>query len=434
METCGAPIDPNAALLDCRNAMRDTVRLNRLSAILDEQAPVPVVADRVLLALSELFAADVAVLLLAPEPGSRRLRALAGIGLPEDSGEGGFSGDENGYAAAVMRGRSPVLVDSAREDARMEPRLRELGVETAVWAPIHGSLGALGTLVLARCTPDPFPRSDGDLLTAMAHRVALVLERAAAGEERARLAALLRQADKDESLHRMAGAIAHHINNRLTAVLGYLDLAAYAAATGGDAREPIRLGIEATKKASWVGKVMLDYLGEGFRPRGRVEVGALCREVLEAARACMPEGVRLLGDLPGPGDGPLPVLGDAGDVKRVLESFLGNAMEALTGEGEVRLTVRKVAWEDVGASPLLAPGWVPASGAYVRLEVADTGCGMAPEVLQSAFDPFFTTKFLGRGLGLPVALGIVRAHGGTVSVDSEPGRGSTIRAFLPLET
>ena len=420
------------ALEEYRIAVRDTMRLNRLSAILDDPAPVPVVADRVILALSELFAADVAVLLLAPGPGSRHLRTLAAIGLPEEFGEEPFSGAEDGLAATAMRSRSPVLVDSAQEDARTDPRLRDLGVETAVWLPIPGSLGALGALLLARCSRFPFSRSDGDLLIAMAHRVARVLERVAADAERARLAALVRQAEKTESLRRMAGAVAHNLNNKLTAVLACLELAQLRLATGGDARGIVRDGIEATRQASSVGKLMLDYLGQGFSPRERVEIGVLCREVLGAVRANAPAGVRLLADLPGPEAGPLAVMADVGDVKRILENLLRNALEAITGEGEVRLAVSRVPAAGVAASPLVAPGWTPAAASYVCLAVTDSGAGMAPEVLEDAFDPFFTTKFTGRGLGLPVVLGIVQAHGGTVSVATAPGRGSTFRAFLPL--
>ena len=422
----------DAPLERYQHAIRDTTRLNRLSAILDEQGPIQVVAERVLFALSELFAAEVVVLLLAPGPGSRDPKALAAVGLPEDRGDEPFSGNEDGYAATAMRGSSPLLVDSAQADARMDPRLRDLGVETAVWLPITGGHRTLGTLVLARCNPIPFSRSDADLLFAMAHRVALVLERVAADEERARLAAMFRQTEKAESLRRMAAAIAHHLNNKLTAVRGCYDLAANALATGGDALRFIRQGIEATQQASWVGKLMLDYLGQGFQPRQRVELGDLCRGVVRAVQAKAPEGVRLLADLPGPGDGALTVVADAGDLRRVLENLLQNALEAIAGEGEVRLSARRVAAGSVVASPLLAPGWTAATGSHVCLEIADTGTGMAPEVLQNAFDPFFTTKFLGRGLGLPVVLGIIQAHGGTVSVDTEPGRGSSFRAFLPL--
>ena len=417
----------DAALEDYRIAIRDTTRLNRLSAILDGQEPVAVVADRVLLALSELFAADVVVLLLAPGPGSRDLRALAAIGLPEELVAAPFSGDEDGYAASAMRGRAPLLIDSAQEDARMDSRFRDLGVATAVWLPMPGSRGALGTLVLGRCNPVPFSRPEGDLLFAMAHRVALVLERAAADQERARLAALLRQAEKTESLRRMAGAIAHHINNKLMAVQGCLDLAAFELAAGGDPGDPIRRGLEATQQAAWVGRQMLDYLGQGFRPRERVELGALCREVLGALA-----DVRLVAELPGPGTAALALVADVGDLRRVLEHLLQNALEALPGQGEVRLAASRVPADQVEGSPLLAPAWTPAAAAYACLEVTDTGAGMTPEVLQNAFDPFFTTKFPGRGLGLPVVLGIVQAHGGTVAVDTAPGRGTRVRVFLPL--
>jgi signal transduction histidine kinase len=71
-------------------------------------------------------------------------------------------------------------------------------------------------------------------------------------------------------------------------------------------------------------------------------------------------------------------------------------------------------------------------GRYVTLEVADTGCGIPPDILGRIFDPFFSTKFLGRGLGLSALLGMLRGHGGSVQVQSEPGQGSRFRLFLPV--
>ncbi len=103
-------------------------------------------------------------------------------------------------------------------------------------------------------------------------------------------------------------------------------------------------------------------------------------------------------------------------------------------EGELGVSVFELPAGAVRPSAFLSPGWTPASGPYACLEVTDRGEGMDPETLHNAFDPFFTTKFLGRGLGLPVALGLVRANDGAMEVRTERGRGSTFRVFLPIST
>jgi len=79
-----------------------------------------------------------------------------------------------------------------------------------------------------------------------------------------------------------------------------------------------------------------------------------------------------------------------------------------------------------------APGIPIHPGRYVTLEVVDDGCGMAPDLLNRIFDPFFSTKFMGRGLGLSALMGILRGHGGSIQVHSEPGRGSSFLLFLPV--
>jgi CheY-like chemotaxis protein len=126
------------------------------------------------------------------------------------------------------------------------------------------------------------------------------------------------------------------------------------------------------------------------------------------------------------------IMADPTQMQQVVMNLVTNASEAIpegvngsitlrTGELMVEKTYIQVTSLPVGLNP----------GRYVTLEVSDTGCGMTPEVIARIFDPFFTTKFTGRGLGLSALLGIVRSHGGGLKVYSEPGKGTSMKVFLP---
>lgn len=417
-----------AALAEYRDAVRDVARFNRIFATLGEPGPVAQVVDRVLLTLSELFAADV-VALLQPGPDGA-LHPLGAIGLPEEAAPRAFSAAAGGGAAEASRRRAPVLVAQAQRDPALEPRLRDLGVEAAAWLPILGAGEPPGLLLVARCQPRPFTRAEVDLLMAMAHRVGLVLERGRAEEARRHLEARLQQAEKAESLGRMASAIAHHFNNKPSAVIEGLDLARLALPAGHPAEGELTPAQDAARQAARVSGLMLTYLGLGTPAREPIDLAATC-EALWPALAAVPGGqVQLRARWP---SGPLRVRAHAASIRQVLANLLANALEALPESGgEVEVSLAAVEAAEVAPSPQLAPDWTSAAARYACLEVRDTGCGVAPGDLKKLFDPFFTTKFPGRGLGLPSVLGIVRAHEGALAVASQPGRGSTFRVWLPL--
>jgi CheY-like chemotaxis protein len=112
-----------------------------------------------------------------------------------------------------------------------------------------------------------------------------------------------------------------------------------------------------------------------------------------------------------------------------------NAWEAhLDGRGGIRVAVKVVSPSDISVTNRFPIDCHPQDMAYACLEVADEGCGISPKAIETLFDPFFSTKFTGRGLGLPAVLGIVRAHQGVITVESEPGRGSVFRVFLPISS
>jgi CheY-like chemotaxis protein len=140
----------------------------------------------------------------------------------------------------------------------------------------------------------------------------------------------------------------------------------------------------------------------------------------------MPGNVLLDKDLPSPG----PVINaNANQIQQVLTNLITNAEEA---GGTISLGVKKVLAVEISTNNRFPVDWQSQDNAYACLEVADTGCGIDRNDIEKLFDPFYSTKFTGRGLGLPVVLGIVKTHKGVVTVESEPCRGSTLRVFFPV--
>ncbi len=407
-------------------AIRDSTRLTQLFTILSEPAPLPALLDRLVLALSALFAADVVVLL--PAPGAGEAAPLGAIGLPEDPAQPRFAGAPGTATAEAATRLAPVVARRGGPGPALEPPLAALGVEVAVHLPALGARAVQGVLVLARCQPIPFAPGEVDLLAAMAHRVGLALEHAQAEAERRRLEARLLQVRKAESLSRMAGAIAHRFNNLLGAALGSLEAARADLPRGHPALEDLAPALQAVREAAQVSGLMLASLGQATGPRLPLDLATEVAETLEAARPSLPRAVRLTAALPA---GPLPALGDGAALRALLGTLLANAWEAIDGAGEIAVSLSEAPASALPPAPPHSPGWRPATAAWACLEVRDTGCGMDAAALQSAFDPFFSTKFAGRGLGLSVALGTAHAHGGTIEAESAPGRGSRFRVWLP---
>jgi PAS domain S-box-containing protein len=257
-----------------------------------------------------------------------------------------------------------------------------------------------------------------------------ITDRKQAEEEKAKLQAQTWQLQKAESLGRMAGAIAHHFNNQLQAVIGYLEMAM------GDLPQETRPhaniieALKASCAASEISGLMLTYLGQTLGSREPLDLSETCRQGLPMLQSAMPKGTVLETDLPCPGPA---VSANANQIQQVLTNLITNAWEALgDGQGAIHLTVKTVSSAEISTAHRFPIDWQPQDNLYACLEVADTGCGIVDGDIENFFDPFFSSKFTGRGLGLAVVLGIIRAHRGAVAVESEPGRGSVFRVFFPV--
>jgi PAS domain S-box-containing protein len=251
--------------------------------------------------------------------------------------------------------------------------------------------------------------------------------------ERRRLEDAVRESQRLESLGVLAAGVAHDFNNVLTAIMGNVSMARRAL-NGGSQDPAIRMSLveaeRAAQRAADLVRQLLNYAGKGRRVVRPVDVCGVARDALAIVRASVSPGIRL--DMDVPEDCP-PVEADVGQLQQLLLNLILNAAESIEGRAgrvAVRLRVRSVPEDELRGR---YPGFALGSRQYLELRVQDDGRGMDQATLRQIFDPFFTTKFLGRGLGLAAALGIVRSHGGGISVESAPGRGSTFTVLLPAE-
>jgi PAS domain S-box-containing protein len=257
-----------------------------------------------------------------------------------------------------------------------------------------------------------------------------ITERKRAEAEKQRLEVQNRQLQKNESLTRMAGAIAHHFNNELHAVMLSLEFALNELPETSAARENVTLALQSAGKAAEVSSLMLSYLGQARNRSARMDLSELCQRSLVLLQGEMPEGTQFLSsfDQPGP-----VIFADANQLQLVLSKLVMNAAEALPGPTRtVYLSCRIVPTSEIPAAHRFPVDWQAADPFYACLEVLDSGCGIPAESMEKIFDPFYSSKFTGRGMGLAVVLGVARSLDGLVTVESEVGRGSRFRLFLPL--
>ena len=248
-------------------------------------------------------------------------------------------------------------------------------------------------------------------------------------EERRELEAQMFRAQKLESLGVLAGGIAHDLNNLLTPVIGFAELASEALPEGSPAAAFLEeVGGNARRAADLVQQV-LAYAGKGRFVIRPVDLSGLVREMAGLLGAAVSVNTVIGYDL---AQGLPAVEADATQLRQVVVNLVTNASEALGGSGGT-ITVRTGSIpSDPQPTPGAATELLPVPSVF--LEVEDTGCGMTAAVIERIFDPFFTTKFVGRGLGLAVVQGIARGHNGILQVASEPDHGSTFRLVLPGST
>jgi len=286
-----------------------------------------------------------------------------------------------------------------------------------------------GRIIPISCSLAPI-RSDSIIAGAVMVVRDLTDEKQAASVQRENEEAL-RQAQKLESIGVLAGGIAHDFNNLLTGVMGKAGLAGRGIQAGKPEQAAKLLGdvIAASERAADLTRQLLAYAGKGRFLILPVDLAKLVSEVSTLIRASISKKITLVIDVPD--DCPV-VEADRAQIQQLFMNLVINGGEAIGDQpGTLTVRVRTEHLSERRERPR-TEGFPISTGDYVRIDVTDTGAGMDDETRSRIFEPFFTTKFLGRGLGLSAALGIVRGHRGAIGVLSQPGQGTTFTVLLPI--
>jgi PAS domain S-box-containing protein len=229
-----------------------------------------------------------------------------------------------------------------------------------------------------------------------------------------------------ESLGVLAGGIAHDFNNLLGGTICYAELAQLKLEEGDTPAHEIVQIREVALRGSEIVRQLMIFAGKERGTPEALDVSSLVAEMLELLKVSISKHAVLQTDL---AKGLPPVRGNPAQIRQVIMNLVTNASEAIGDrDGLIHVSTEEVA---VSTGSALPEARGLSEGAYVKLEVSDTGSGMTPETLRKVFDPFFTTKFAGRGMGLAVVQQIVRGLGGGIHVASTVGEGTVIRILLP---
>ncbi|MFO7751533.1 MAG: transporter substrate-binding domain-containing protein [Desulfobacteraceae bacterium] len=254
-----------------------------------------------------------------------------------------------------------------------------------------------------------------------------ITDRKKAEKENLLLERKLSQAQKLETIGTLAGGIAHDFNNILTSIIGFTQLCLADAKEGTDLHNDLSQVMKAGLRAKDLVQQILAISRKDEKKIIPVSINPLIKEALKMLRSTLPSSIELRINIPSE---PFVVQADPTKIHQVIMNLATNAMHAMADSaGVIEVTVcTKSLDENIKTAH---PGMEP--GEYVQITVSDTGNGIPEQFIDKIFEPYFTTKRKGRGtgLGLSVVHGIIKSHGGHITVYSEPGKGTTFHIYLP---
>ncbi len=324
-----------------------------------------------------------------------------------------------GYTRDQAIGRNPRMLKSSVHDAAFYRAMWDKLSRGETWSGRMVNKGKDGSLFTEEAVISPVRDDNGRVVSyiAVKHDVSKEIE----------LEMQLRQAEKMEAVGHLAGGVAHEFNNIIGGIMGYADMNLDDAPEEGYTRHNLQQILKAAERAKHLVKQVLSFSRQGTGELEPVYLKPLIKEVTQTLGSSLPDSIDIATDLKNEST---PVLADVNAIRDVLANLVNNASEAMSGKGVVRMRLSELTIIDS------IPGMNGPirSGDYAIIDVEDDGCGIGSEMLEHVFEPFYTTKGItggGAGMGLAVVFGIVQSHTGNLLIDSEPGRGTAVKIFLP---
>ncbi|MCF8123896.1 MAG: PocR ligand-binding domain-containing protein [Desulfarculaceae bacterium] len=253
-----------------------------------------------------------------------------------------------------------------------------------------------------------------------------ITERKRAEEEKLLLEEQYHQAQKVESIGRLAGGVAHDYNNALSVIIGFTELAMDEVDPAGPLRANLGQVLTAAQRAADITRQLLAFARKQPIAPKVLDLNLTVASMFKMLRHLISEDIDLAWS---PGADLWPVKLDPSQVDQILANLCVNARDAIEGVGKITIETGNATFDEAYCAA--HPGFVP--GRFVLLAVSDDGCGIGKEILDNMFEPFFTTKDAdkGTGLGLSTVYGIVKQNNGFINVYSKPGEGTAIKIYLP---
>lgn len=350
----------------------------------------------------------------------------------EQVGESVIITDTNGHILYANPALEKISGYSREELLGQTPRLFKSGMQgpqfyQQMWESLHKGKSWVGRMINKR--------KDGSLFTEAA---TISPVRDAAGElvnfvavkrditEHLLLEAQLQQAQKMESVGRLAGGVAHDFNNMLGVILGYTQMALAKCDADSPLGEDLHEVLVAAERSANITRQLLAFARKQIVAPQVLNLNETVEGMLKMLRRLIAEDIRLVWQ---PHSSLWPVRIDPNQVSQILANLCVNARDAIPGVGTITIATDLADIDTASCHD--RPGLIP--GEYVKMTVADSGCGMSEEVLEKVFEPFFTTKEVGQGtgLGLATVYGIIKQNDGYIFVDSEIGQGTCFTIYLP---